>query len=100
MLQIDNKTGRLLSLDALRGLDMLFIMGLAPAVVGLCGALGFGEVRWASVLGRIGLAWAFAALLYLAFSVRTRIAVVVGLLGGGAMTLAMLASAAILLVEG
>ena len=161
MLQIDNKTGRLLSLDALRGLDMLFIMGLAPAVVGLCGALGFsdgcwlarqmshvewhgfaqhdtifplflfiagvafpfscakmrerewstsricgkiawrafalvmlgmvynglfakgfGEVRWASVLGRIGLAWAFAALLYLAFSVRTRIAVVVGLLVG------------------
>ena len=43
---------------------------------------GFGEVRWASVLGRIGLAWAFAALLYLAFSLRTRIAVAVGLLVG------------------
>ena len=43
---------------------------------------GFGEVRWASVLGRIGLAWAFAALLYLAFSLRTRIMVAVGLLVG------------------
>ena len=155
------KGARLLSLDALRGFDMLFIMGLTPVVVGLCSAFGFddgcwlarqmrhvdwhgfaqhdtifplflfiagvafpfscakmrergwsvsricgkiawrafalvmlgmvynglfnkgfGEVRWASVLGRIGLAWAFAALLYLAFSVRTRIAVVVGLLVG------------------
>ena len=155
------KTDRLLSLDALRGFDMLFIMGLTPAVVGLCNALGFddgcwlvrqmrhvewhgfaqhdtifplflfiagvafpfscakmhekgwsvsricgkivwrafalvmlgmvynglfnkgfGEVRWASVLGRIGIAWAFAALLYLAFSLRTRFMVVVGLLVG------------------
>jgi len=152
---------RLMSLDALRGFDMLFIMGLAPVVVGLCNALGFGDgcwlarqmhhvewhgfaqydtifplflfiagvafpfsctkmrekgwsasricgkiawrafalvmlgmiynglfekgfgdVRWASVLGRIGLAWAFAALLYLAFSLRTRIVVAVGVLVG------------------
>ena len=152
---------RLLSLDALRGFDMLFIMGLASVASGLCGALGFGndcwlakqmvhvdwhgfaqhdtifplflfiagvafpfscakmrergwstsricgkiawrafalvmlgmvynglfnrgfgEVRWASVLGRIGLAWAFAALLYLAFSLRTRIMVAVVLLVG------------------
>ena len=155
------KGARLLSLDALRGFDMLFIMGLAPVLVGLCGALGFddgcwlarqmhhvqwhgfaqhdtifplflfiagvafpfscakmrekgwsasricgkiawrafalvmlgmvynglftkgfGDVRWASVLGRIGLAWAFAALLYLAFSLRTRIMIAVGLLVG------------------
>ena len=155
------KGARLLSLDALRGFDMLFIMGLTPVVAGLCRALGFddgcwlarqmrhvewpgfaqhdtifplflfiagvafpfscakmrergwsasricgkiawralalvmlgmvyngllnkgfGEVRWASVLGRIGLGWAFAALLYLAFSLRTRIAVAVGLLVG------------------
>ena len=43
---------------------------------------GFGEVRWASVLGRIGLGWMFAAFLYMAFSCRTRIAVAVGLLAG------------------
>jgi predicted acyltransferase len=155
------KGARLLSLDALRGFDMLFIMGLTPVVMGLCNAFGFGDgcwlarqmrhvdwhgfaqhdtifplflfiagvafpfsyakmcergwgasricgkiawrafalvmlgmvynglftkgfgdVRWASVLGRIGLAWAFAALLYLAFSLRTRIMVAVGLLVG------------------
>ena len=151
---------RLLSLDALRGFDMLFIMGLSTLVAHMCAAFGagdcwlarqmrhvewhgfaqhdtifplflfiagvafpfscakmrekgwsasricgkiawrafalvmlgmiynglfnkgFGEVRWASVLGRIGLGWAFAALLYLAFSLRTRIAVAAGLLVG------------------
>ena len=152
---------RLMSLDALRGFDMLFIMGLTPVVAGLCNAFGFGdgcwlarqmhhvewhgfaqhdtifplflfiagvafpfscakmhekgwsvsricgkivwrafvlvmlgmvynglfnkgfgEVRWASVLGRIGIAWAFAALLYLAFSLRTRVMVAVGVLVG------------------
>lgn len=151
---------RLLSLDALRGFDMLFIMGLSTFLAHLCAAFGagdgwlarqmrhvnwhgfaqhdtifplflfiagvafpfscakmrekgwstaricgkiawrafalvmlgmvyngllnkgFGEVRWASVLGRIGLGWAFAALLYLAFSLRMRIGVAAGLLLG------------------
>lgn len=152
---------RLLSLDALRGFDMLFIMGLSTVVAGLCDALGFGdgcwlarqmrhvawhgfaqhdtifplflfiagvafpfsyakmrekgwstlricrkiawrafalvmlgmvynglftkgfgEVRWASVLARIGLGWAFAALLYVAFSWRARIAWAVAVLVG------------------
>jgi predicted acyltransferase len=155
-----NKNDRLLSLDALRGFDMLFIMGLSTFAANLCAAFGagdcwlarqmrhvewhgfaqhdtifplflfiaglafpfscakmrergwnasricgkiawrafalvmlgmvynglfakgFGEVRWASVLGRIGLAWAFAALLYLAFHLRTRIMVAAGLLVG------------------
>ena len=155
------KNDRLLSLDALRGFDMLFIMGLSAVMTSLCGAFGFGdgcwlarqmrhvdwhgfaqhdtifplflfiagvafpfslakmrergwgasricrkiawrafalamlgmvynglfnkgfgEVRWASVLGRIGLAWAFAALFHLAFSLRTRIVVALGLLAG------------------
>ena len=155
------KGARLLSLDALRGFDMLFIMGLTPVVVGLCPVFGFGdgcwlvrqmrhvawhgfaqhdtifplflfiagvafpfscakmhergwstsricgkiawrafalvmlgmiynglfskgfgEVRWASVLGRIGLGWAFAALLYLAFSIRSRIVIAAGILVG------------------
>ena len=152
---------RLLSLDALRGFDMLFIIGLAPVLSGLCSALGFGDgcwlarqmlhvkwhgfaqhdtifplflfiagvafpfslsrmvgkgwsapricrkiawraialvllgmvynglfnkgfgdVRWASVLGRIGLGWAFAAFLHMALSWRSRIAVAAALLVG------------------
>ena len=155
------KTDRLYSLDALRGFDMLFIMGLSAVITSLCNAFGlggrcwlarqmchvqwhgfaqhdtifplflfiagvafpfsyakmrekgwttarisaklvyrglilvllgmiyngllnkgFGEVRWASVLGRIGLGWMFAAFLYMAFSCRTRIAVAAGLLAG------------------
>ena len=32
--------GRLMSLDALRGFDMLFIMGLAGLVVSVCRAFG------------------------------------------------------------
>ena len=43
---------------------------------------GFGDVRWASVLGRIGLGWMFAAFLYMAFSCRTRISVAAGILVG------------------
>ncbi len=43
---------------------------------------GFGEVRWASVLGRIGLAWMLAAFLYMAFPCRTRIVIAVGFLVG------------------
>ena len=154
------KKTRLYSLDALRGFDMLFIMGLSTFVAHLCAAFGaadcwlarqmrhvdwhgfaqhdtifplflfiagvafpfsyakmqekgwtmarisaklvyrglmlvllgmiyngllnkgFGEVRWASVLGRIGLGWMFAAFLYMAFSCRTRIVVAAGLLAG------------------
>ena len=150
--------GRLLSLDALRGFDMLFIMGLAGLVVAVCNAFGcddcflveqmqhvkwhglaqhdtifplflfiagvsfpfshaaqvakgrtraqiclklfrraatlvllgaiyngmlregFSDLRWASVLGRIGLAWAGAALLYLFCGVKTRIAVAFAIL--------------------
>lgn len=154
------KSERLVSLDAVRGFDMLFIMGFTPVVTALCALLGmgncwlaqqmqhvpwhgfahhdtifpfflfiagisfpfslakqrargvttsrtvgkilyrglmlvflgwiynglfmkgFGEVRYASVLGRIGLAWMFAAFLYLAFGLRTRILIAVGILIG------------------
>ena len=154
------KGARLLSLDALRGFDMLFIMGLSSLVAHMCAAFGaggcwlalqmrhvqwhgfaqhdtifplflfiagvafpfsyakmrergwttarisgklvyrgfmlvllgmtynglltkgFGEVRWASVLGRIGLGWMFAAFLYMAFACRTRIAIAAGILVG------------------
>ena len=37
---------RLQSLDALRGFDMLFIMGFATFVVKLCVLLGWGEACW------------------------------------------------------
>ena len=40
------KTERLWSLDALRGADMLFIMGFSGAVVALCQLLGFGSDCW------------------------------------------------------
>lgn len=152
---------RLLSLDALRGFDMLFIMGLSGLVVSLCelwpGELstwltaqmghaawhgffhhdtifplflfiagisfpfsvakqranglderrivakvvrraltlvllglvynGLFKLEWAtlripSVLGRIGLAWMFAALLFLNFGVRARAAIAVAILVG------------------
>ena len=161
-------SNRLLSLDALRGFDMLFIMGLTPVVAGLCNALGFGDgcwlasqmhhvkwhgfaqhdtifplflfiagaafpfsfaaqvakgrtraqiclkllrrmailvilgavyngmlrngfdnLRWASVLGRIGLAWAGAGLLYVFCGVRTRLAVSVTILVGYGLSLAL-----------
>ena len=37
---------RLLSLDALRGFDMLFILGVAPLIVNLCALAGWGESCW------------------------------------------------------
>ena len=44
--QNTGKSGRLLSLDALRGFDMLFIMGLAPLVISICGLFPGGEDCW------------------------------------------------------
>lgn len=155
------KSDRLMSLDALRGFDMLFISGLAAVVGGLCGVLGVphcavaesmvhakwvgfhhhdtifplfiflagvsfpfscasrrakgattgsivatvlrralllvalgvlyggfctrvfdGVPRYASVLGRIGLAWGGAALLYLFLGWRSRLWVAAGILVG------------------
>ena len=40
------QSGRLASLDALRGFDMLFIMGLTPLVVSLCCLFPGGEDSW------------------------------------------------------
>ncbi len=40
------KPGRLMSLDALRGADMLFIIGFSGVVVSLCQLLGFGNDCW------------------------------------------------------
>lgn len=40
------KNGRLMSLDALRGADMFFIIGFSSVVVSLCQLLGFGSDCW------------------------------------------------------
>ena len=39
-------SGRLESLDVLRGFDMLFIMGFASLVIGVCKAFGCGDGFW------------------------------------------------------
>ena len=43
---MENAKGRLLSLDALRGFDMIWIMGLAAAVRGFCRLWPEGESWW------------------------------------------------------
>ncbi len=159
--QTQNNSGRLLSLDALRGFDMMFIIGIASLIFGICALfpdgdkcwlasqmkhvswegfhhhdtifalflfisgmtfpfslakkqakglpqsnitldiirrglvlvfLGlvsqgffqfhFSTLRFPSVLGRIGLAWAFAALIYCYTGKRTQIGISVGILIG------------------
>ena len=40
------KNERLMSLDALRGADMLFIIGFSGALIALCQLLGFGKDCW------------------------------------------------------
>ena len=44
--------------------------------------LDFASLRVASVLGRIGLAWMFAAMLFIRFGIRTRVAIAAGILVG------------------
>ena len=43
---MEKQEGRLESIDALRGFDMLFIMGLAVVIEQTCVALGFGNDCW------------------------------------------------------
>lgn len=42
----EEKSGRLMSLDALRGADMLFIIGLSGLLINLSRLLGFGDGCW------------------------------------------------------
>jgi len=42
----EENNGRLMSLDTLRGLDMLMIMGLGPFLLKLCEALGVANDAW------------------------------------------------------
>ncbi len=159
--QVRNNSGRLLSLDALRGFDMMFIIGIASLIYGICALFpdgkdcwlatqmthvswegfhhhdtifalflfisgmtfpfslakkqakglsqgkitldiirrglmlvflglvsqgffnfNFSTLRFPSVLGRIGLAWAFAALIYCYTGRKTQIGISVGILIG------------------
>ena len=43
---MEHNNERLFSLDALRGADMLFIMGLSGAIMAACRLLGFGNDCW------------------------------------------------------
>ncbi len=43
-----NQNGRLLSLDVLRGFDMMFIMGLSGIIADVCGVFTGGEPCWLS----------------------------------------------------
>lgn len=169
--RIMKQSERLMSLDALRGFDMLFIMGFASFVVAVCGLwpsavtdaaaasmshvawdgfahhdtifplflfiagvsfpfslskqrslglstgtiyakivrraltlvllgviynglfrLDFENLRIASVLGRIGLAWGIAAVLYLNFGVKARIAIAAAILVGYGLLSALVAA--------
>ena len=46
--------GRLLSIDALRGFDMLFIMGISGIIVSICSLFPGGEGCWlASQMGHV-----------------------------------------------
>ena len=51
------KGARLLSLDALRGFDMLFITGLSTVIAHLCAAVGAGNSWLAQQIGRFRFAW-------------------------------------------
>jgi len=73
------RTTAQIALRCVRRGAVLFLLGLV-----FNGLLKWqpDQLVWGSVLGRIGIAWAAAALLYLAFSTRTRIAIAVSILLG------------------
>ncbi|MDN5289420.1 MAG: hypothetical protein JWR38_5694 [Mucilaginibacter sp.] len=60
----------------------LILLLLGMIVNGLLKFNGYENTRFASVLGRIGLAWFFAGLIYLNFNLRGQIIWFVALLGG------------------
>lgn len=71
--------------NILRRGAMLVLLGL---VFNGLFRLDFETMRYASVLGRIGLAWAAAALLYRVTSLRTRLCTTLGILAGYGLLLA------------
>ena len=58
---MENKD-RLMSLDTLRGLDMMFILGLAAIISKICGLFPGGEDSWlqtSSILSLEGIKWQY-----------------------------------------
>ena len=51
----DGKSGRLMSLDALRGVDMLFIMGFSGAIISFCAWIGLKDCWLATQMTHV--AW-------------------------------------------
>ena len=69
-----------ITLKALRRCALLILLGMIHD--GPLLRFDFGHLRVWSVLGRIGVAWFAAALLYLKFKTKTRIGIALGILAG------------------
>lgn len=78
--QLPGKTKRDIYLSMLRRTLILVLLGMV--VNGALKFNGYENTRFASVLGRIGLAWFFAGLIYLNFNLRGQILWFAGLLIG------------------
>lgn len=74
------KINRQLYVTMIRRTVLLILLGLV--VNGVLQWNGYLHTRFASVLGRIGLAWFFAALIYMNFSLKGQVAWFLGLLAG------------------
>ncbi len=78
--QLPGKTKRSVYLSMLRRTLILILLGMV--VNGALKFNGYENTRFASVLGRIGLAWFFAGLIYLNFNLRGQILWLTGILTG------------------
>ncbi|MDP9080301.1 MAG: DUF5009 domain-containing protein [Bacteroidota bacterium] len=78
--QLSAKTKRDIYLSILRRTLILILLGMV--VNGALKFNGYENTRFASVLGRIGLAWFFAGLIYLNFNLRGQILWLAGILIG------------------
>jgi len=78
--QLPAKTKREIYFSMLRRTIILIVLGLV--VNGALKFNGYENTRFASVLGRIGLAWFFAGIIYLNFNLRGQIIWFAGLLAG------------------
>jgi len=78
--QLPSKSKREIYISMLRRTLILILLGMV--VNGALKFNGYENTRFASVLGRIGLAWFFAGIIYLNFNLRGQIVWFIGLLVG------------------
>ncbi|SHM77252.1 acyltransferase family protein [Mucilaginibacter sp. OK098] len=78
--QLPAKSKRGIYLSMLRRTVILILLGMV--VNGVLKFNGYENTRFASVLGRIGLAWFFAGIIYLNFNLKGQIVWLVGILAG------------------